>query len=349
MRVLAWPIDTGLNPYTSLLYANLGPDVQVDAWPGNLLRKYSIWHIHWPDALLNIRNPAHAAFKASGMLAATDFMRLRGTKLIWTMHNFHSHEALHPTMERWLWRQFIPKVDGAISLSQAGLSLALKKFPRLQEIPVTVIPHGHYRGDYPPSVAGARKTLGIPTDARVAMFFGAVRAYKSVADLVRVFRNVKSPNAILYIVGRPNSESLAREIEAEAAKDERVRLKFVFVEPHEASTYLAAADLVVLPYREVLNSGSALLALSCSRPILVPDLGAMGELKLHFGEDWVRTFEGPISGNTLENGLAWSAEARPGVCPMPAEYDWASIGDATVKFYERVADGAETRVQAGAF
>jgi beta-1,4-mannosyltransferase len=41
---------------------------------------------------------------------------------------------------------------------------------------------------------------------------------------------------------------------------------------------MRAADLIALPYKEILNSGSAILALSFDRPILVPAAGALAEL-----------------------------------------------------------------------
>jgi beta-1,4-mannosyltransferase len=341
MRVLAWPIENGKNPYTTQIYENLGPDVNVDEWPGNPLKKYSVWHMHWPDGLLNVSNSLHAAYRVSGMFAIADCLHLRGTKIIWTMHNLQSHEAFHPSLERWFWRQFIPRIDGAISLSSAGLSLAIKRFPRLKDIPTAVIPHGHYREDYPQNTVNARQALGIPDESRVFMFLGAVRAYKNVAALVRAFRQVTIPHAVLYVAGVPGSSELAAEILKEAALDRRVCVKFEFIRVQDISTYLRAADLVVLPYREVLNSGSALLALSCSRPILVPDLGAMSELQADYGDAWVQTFSGPIDANILERGLNWASQNRPPVCPVPDRYNWQSIRSRTVRFYESVV--LETR------
>ena len=343
MRILAWPIQTPLNPYTSLVFSNLGPQVQTDSWPGNLLRKYSIWHVHWPDSLLNIRNTPRCAFKLSGFLAATDFMRARGTKLIWTMHNFASHEALHPDLERWFWRQFIPRVDGAISLSNAGLTMATQRFPLLRQIPTTVIRHGHYRDQYPASGVDARASLGIPKGARVLMFFGAVRAYKNVDLLVQAFRKLAADDAILYVVGQPNSEHLANTIREEASHDPRIVLKFEFVDTNNVSMYLSAADVVVLPYREVLNSGSALLALSCNRPVLVPDLGAMSELKFDFSGDWVRIFKGQLDASMLKDALLWAVKPRPLTCRMPEEYCWDHIGMETLQFYEKVIAGPSHR------
>ena len=337
--MLAWPISTPWNPYTGCVHSNLGAGVTVDGWPGNSLRRYDVWHLHWPDSLLAIPSDAHALFKVGGMFAAMDFMRARGTKVIWTMHNFASHEGRHPKLESWLWRTFIPRVDGAISLSAAGLAMGLEKFPRLREVPTAVIPHGHYRELYPAALGNAREKLGIPAGAKVLLFFGAVRTYKNVDVLIRAFRGVDCKNCILYIAGNPNAADLAEKIRAEAAQDGRVTLKFEFIDDKDVAQYFEAADLVVLPYRDVLNSGSALLALSMNRPILVPERGSMGELQAEFSPLWVRTFSGPIDTATLTSAIDWASEPRPATCPMPAKFDWRHVGAETAAFYRRVIAG----------
>jgi beta-1,4-mannosyltransferase len=339
MRILAWPNDS-LNPYTPLLYSGMGSSVVVEEFSaGKLLRRYAVWHIHWPEALLNIRNPSRAALKVNGFFAAADYLRWRGVKIVWTMHNFKAHEGLYPALEARFWHRFIPRVDGAISLSETGLSIAKAQFPALQHVPTAVIPHGHYRDEYPQSTVDGRAELGIAPNARVILFFGAVRAYKNVDALVRAFREVATPEALLYIVGRPNTAALTEAILKEASADSRVRIAFEFVKNEDVSKFMQIADLVVLPYRAILNSGSALLALSFNRPILVPDLGSMGDLRNDFGSAWVQTFSGDLDAETLERSLDWAAQTRPAVCPMPDKYNWQSIRSETVRFYKQVISG----------
>jgi beta-1,4-mannosyltransferase len=336
MRILAWPNES-LNPYTPLLYSNMGSGVVVEEFSARkLLRPYAVWHMHWPEALLNIRNPSRAALKVSGFFATVDYLRWRGVKIVWTMHNFKAHEGLYPSLEAHFWRRFIPRVDGAISLSETGLSIAKSQFPGLRHVPTAVIPHGHYRDEYPLSTVEGREALGIPAKARVILFFGAVRGYKNVEALVRAFREVTTPDALLYIVGRPNTAALTDSILKAASADSRVRIAFEFVKNEDISKFMQAADLVVLPYRAILNSGSALLALSFSRPVLVPDLGSMGDLRKDFGDAWVQTFSGNLDARTLESSLDWAAQPRPSVCPMPDKYNWKSIRSETIQFYKRV-------------
>jgi len=336
LRVLAWPIDPG-NPYTASLYAQMEQGLKVEAFSaGSLAHRQDIWHVHWPESLLNIRNPALAAFKLSSFLAMINLVRLRGGRIVWTVHNLRAHDGLHPMLEATFYRRFIPRVDGVISMSETGLNLAREQFPRLRGVPAAVIPHGHYRDEYLRCEGNARAELGVTADAHVMLFFGEIRSYKNVDALVRAFRHVRHSNALLMIAGRPKSALLAESLAKEAALDSRVRLTLRFIEREQVARLFSAADLVVLPYRHILNSGAALLALSLNRPVLVPDLGSMGDLRDDFGDKWVRTYSGEIGSETLESALEWAARFRPSICAMPDDYQWERIRSQTVSFYREV-------------
>jgi glycosyltransferase involved in cell wall biosynthesis len=336
VRVLAWPIDPR-NPYTSSLYSRMGTGVEVNEFSvRNLRLRHDIWHIHWPEALLNIRNPALAATKLTAFLGMIDWVRLRGGKIVWTVHNLKAHDDLHPQLEAMFYRRFVSRVDGVISLSETGLAMAFDKFPRLRFLPTAVIRHGHYRNQYPECGLDAKSSVGIASDSRTILFFGEVRAYKNVDALVRAFRDVKDSKARLLIAGRPKNAAIAEIVAGEAALDGRVQLSLSFIEPGQVARYFSACDLVVLPYRHILNSGAALLALSFNRPVLVPDLGSMRDLRNDFGGEWVRTFPGEIDAAKIESALAWTGESRPSQCRMPDEYLWENIRSQTLRFYREV-------------
>lgn len=337
MRILAWPADLPSNPYPRLLFGSLGPQVDVDDFSAKkLTRSYSVWHLHWPDYMLKSRSSPRAAFGVSKLLVALDWMRLRGTKIVWTIHNLCSHEGYYPRLERLFWGEFSQRVDGVISLSSSGLAAARERFPSLLEVPSAVIPHGHYRSAYLAPDFNIRQQLGIPPSARMLLFAGLIRSYKNVDKLVRVFRETRLRDALLYIVGHADCPSLAEKIRSEAERDSRIRIMFKFLSNEELSSYITAADLVVLPYREILNSGSAILSLSLNRPVLVPQLGAMAELREDIGERWVQTFTGDLDPSVLEKALEWVDEKRPAECFFPEKYNWKNIGAETLHFYRQV-------------
>jgi len=346
MRILAWPafVNRRHNPYNWQLYTHLERrGAQVDEFPlWRLLRgQYAIWHLHWPECVINFRHWVPAAANAFGFLRLLDIARRRGVRIVWTVHNFEAHDCLQPRLESWFWQHFTRRVDGYICLTEGALHQAQRRFPALAQAPGFVIPHGHYRQVYLNRCdrQTARMRLSIPPQARVFVYFGQIRPYKNVVSLLTAFRELTDPGAILVIAGRCTEADLRQEIAAAAAFDERVRLWTDFIPPQNVQYFLNAADLVVLPYRTILNSGSALLALSFNRPVLAPALGALGELRTQVGADWVRTYQGAMTATELAAGLLWALQTpRPERAPLEA-LDWDEIARQTLDAYGQIWTG----------
>ncbi|MCO6441874.1 MAG: glycosyltransferase family 4 protein [Nitrococcus mobilis] len=348
LKIMASPAFKGRasNPYTWFLAEQLcRRGVQVVEFSRRELLigpHVDIWHLHWPDGVLVSPMPVKVVVKMQILAALLCWARLRGTRIVWTVHNLgsHAHEKRHPWLENWFWRMFIPRVDAYISLTETGRQLAMDKFPALARTPGFVIPHGHYRDLYPDIVtrAGARARLGLPVDARVAVFVGQIRPYKNVPRLIDVFAQMGDSNAVLIVAGRVRTQKLHRAITLRVAADPRVRACLAQVPEEEMQLYLRSADLVVLPYDEVLNSGTALLALSFDRPVLVPAKGALLELAQSVGSEWVRLFHGELTPALLEDALL-AAAALDDRRPDLAEYEWPRIADATAGAYAQILNG----------
>lgn len=344
MYILARPAfkNKADNPYNWLLYSymkDLGVDIDESSPQKVIFNRYTIWHIHWPDLLLNNPNIVKAFIKIQALLAQMDWARSQGVKIVWTIHNLAAHERFYPKLEAWFWQAFIRRLDGYISLSKAGMEAAQKRFFDLRNIPGFVVPHGHYRGEYLDDISSqeARALLEIPHSAKVLLFFGKIRPYKNAPQLIQAFRQFSDPNTILYIVGRPEFPVLEQEIKTEAALDSRVQLHLDFVPKEKAQVFFRAADLVVLPYREILNSGSALLALSFNCPILVPLRGALGELQTQVGKEWVHTYTGDILPSQIEAALERALNTpRAKQAPLDA-WDWKELAQQTIHAYKAIA------------
>ena len=346
-RVLAWPafLNRFLNPYNWLLYTHMARlGARVDEFtPTRLLRtgRYRVWHLHWPDFILNQRSERLARAWLGLLLRLIDSARRRGVKVVWTVHNLRAHEGCHPGLERWFWPRFTRRLDGYICLTETSRRAAIERFPALRTLPGSVVPHGHYRGVYADSLtrSQARAALDLPQRARVYVFIGHVRPYKNVPALVAEFRRLADPRAVLLVAGRPHSPELRGEVERAAGNDPRVRLELGFVPGRRVQLYLRAADLVVLPYAEILNSGSSLLALSFDRPILVPSKGSLRELQSQVGADWVRTYDGVLDAAVLADGMRWALETGRGDLAPLEMFDWTSVARGTLEAFDRVCDG----------
>ena len=83
----------------------------------------------------------------------------------------------------------------------------------------------------------------------------------------------------MLVSGRPINREMEAEIRNASSGDPRIRLLLRFVEDEEVQLHFKAADLVVLPFVENWNSGSAVLALSFNCPVLLPAIASIVELQ----------------------------------------------------------------------
>jgi len=342
VKVLLYPARpwTGRNPYLDLLYEQFPLDVRVEdfSYSRALRCRYQIVHVHWPERVLSALPRARSIVRAVALLAVLVWLRMRGTKLVWTVHNLEHHELGGTIPADVFWRLFTPLVTAVISLTEVGRTAIRENFPRLRNPALAVVPIGTYRDVYPspPDRAAARAALGIPVDATVVAFVGLIRPYKNVPGLIEAFRQFPDDDVVLLVGGKPLKEAWGREVEAAAGGDPRVRLHLDFLPPEHLLRHLAAADLVVLPFLEMFNSSSALLALSFDRPILVPDTSTMRELRDLVGASWVRCYEGHLDGTVLlETARKVQSEERSEHAPLE-DFAWDRLAADTVAFYRQV-------------
>jgi glycosyltransferase involved in cell wall biosynthesis len=278
--VAAFPRSVRGNPYCDLLYGSLAARgvaiaAAAELSPGWLLRHaraVKVLHLHWPEFYYRSRGRPTAR-SVTAFVAALLFARMLRYRVVWTVHNALPHEpqAIDRAL-RWLLLRSARLVVHADAARTA--------IPRSRR-PPAVVPHGNYIGCYPDDVPApeARRALGLGAEDRVFVCFGQLRGYKGVDALLDAFAELQNPRLRLVIAGRPATEADALGVLAAAQRDARVRTHLRFVPDVDVQRFLKAADFVVLPYRDVLTSGGALLALSFARPLVVPRRGCLAELE----------------------------------------------------------------------
>ncbi|HJW69238.1 MAG TPA: glycosyltransferase [Candidatus Binatia bacterium] len=278
--VAAFPRSARGNPYCDLLYRSLaarGVKVAASAelsprWLLRQVRNVKVLHLHWPE--LYYRSGGQPTVRSvTAFVAALLLARLLRYRVVWTVHNALPHErhAVDRAL-RWLLVRSARLVVHA-EAARAALPQGRRR--------AAVVPHGHYIGCYPDalSAADARRILGLATTDRVFICFGQLRAYKGVGALLEAFAGLPGPRLRLVIAGQPATDADAEIVRTAARRDTRVHAHLGFVPDSHVQRFLKAADFAVLPYREVLTSGGALLALSFSRPVVVPRRGCLVELE----------------------------------------------------------------------
>jgi glycosyltransferase involved in cell wall biosynthesis len=197
------------------------------------------------------------------------------------------------------------------------------------------VPHGHYRDEYPPAPPReiSRGRLGLPPEDFTFLFFGNIRRYKNVPLLIEAFRQVPDRNVQLVIAGAPGYAMSPQELAQLAAGDDRIHLHLAFVPDDMLPLFIGAADVVVLPFDSILNSGSVLLALSFNRTVLAPRLGALPEIQSKVGSRWLRLYDGSLTAPALEEARASQSRADEQEQVDLSAFDWSEIAQHTLDFY----------------
>lgn len=311
-----------------VLAASLPTDAHIlwFSWKTALISKYDVVHVHWPEFVLRTTPERVQRMTPSRQRAAKELLlmlwmarlRLRGIPVVRTLHNVAPHET-GSAFERARLRWFDVLTVTWIRMNVSTPLPAARRPGR-----VVTIPHGHYIDWY----GSFDRPSRIP--GRL-LYFGQIRGYKGVPELLAAFSGLDRPSASLRIVGLPMDNELRHEIERAVDADPRITAELSQVDDATLAKEIGAAQVVVLPFRNLLNSGSVLLALSLDRPVLIPGGRVQAELAAEVGPEWVHGFESPLRSEHLDEALRSTAN-RAGAPDLSAR-DWAAIGKATYEEY----------------
>lgn len=121
-----------------------------------------------------------------------------------------------------------------------------------------------------------RARLGIAENVYVYGCLGSCKPYKNLEMLITAFKECSDGCALLIAGQFQSTEHLAtiRDRLSRLPAD-KVHFEPRFIPDEEISDYMLACDALVLPYKEILTSGSVLLASSFGRPVVAPDIGGL--------------------------------------------------------------------------
>jgi glycosyltransferase involved in cell wall biosynthesis len=237
-----------------------------------------VLHIHWLHVFLVSSSRMKAFFKSLAFVSQIAFRRLIGQRIVWTAHNLLDHERRYPAMQLFFTRLFVRMAQRILVHSHAAADVVSETFG-VPQSEIRVIPHANYIGLYPDDVdrQAARGALGIPQDGFVFLFIGNIRGYKGTREAIDAFRQLRQEDALLVIAGRPLDDLVDRQMREWADNDPRIIYRPGFVADNELQNYFQAADVVLLPFQDILTSGSMLLSMSFGKPLILPDIPVLKE------------------------------------------------------------------------
>ena len=277
-------------PHAGLAY---DPAVQVfdgvDWWWGaSLIRALSFLHARRPQVL--VLQWWTAATLHTYLALALAGRRL-GLRVVLELHELQdpgeARFSLLRRYGRWGLRRLLRLCDGCVVHSRADRQL-LERHRLPVNLPVAIAQHGPYDQYRQPDRAdpGNRAALAAvrqaPRPAAVnLLFFGLIRPYKGLEDLLRVFSGLPAAEAAglwLTVVGE-TWDGCTEPARLIAASPHRDRITFVnsYVPDEVVAAAFAHADVVVLPYRRSSSSGVLHVAMSCGLPVVVTSVGGLPE------------------------------------------------------------------------
>lgn len=357
LQILMFPSDVNLgrtlNPYQFLLSQVLvAQGISVDNWPhwkGKLpifkaavarKKHFDLVHIHW--IYFNIRGQNKYLYFLSSLQFLFDVLitRLAGLKFVWTVHDALSHDSKYPGLELWTRQIFVKLVEKVICLNKMTVEKIAKEY-KFNPTKAITIPHGHYRDVYHKLIdlVEARKELNLPESGKIYLNLGLLKPYKGIENLLQVWQNSQDIFAsdTLLIVGKPLDEDYFKKLQDLAAGMEGVIIYPQFIENDKIHLYFSAANVVVLPFKKILNSGSLILAMSFGKPVIAPRLGGLLEVVgeandlLYDPEDKEGLLKAMQKSTQID--LDELSELARKACDR---LDWNLIGQETVEVYRSV-------------
>lgn len=195
--------------------------------------------------------------------------------LVWTIHNTHNHEKRYLELDYRLGQSVIDRVDVVQVWDENTASVVQEEY-KVASSKIVVIPHGNFAPKYEPySGQDPRADLGIDSYDRVFMFFGMIRPYKNVPELIRAFNKMNSTNDCLLIAGNPMDDQMREEVVDAASTANNILMDLRYIPDEQVPKYFAAADICVFSYENIFNSGSVLLAMTFGTPFVAPRMGSI--------------------------------------------------------------------------
>src|SRR5438552_5042180 len=232
-----------------------------------------VFHILW--------NNKFEIFDRTALLC---YYKLLGKKIVFTAHNVNARErdSADSALNRWSLRMQYRLVDHIFVHTDRMKRQLIEQYGGSAE-KVTVIPFG-VNNTVPNTTLTneeAKDRLGLERFDKVILFFGNIAPYKGLEILAKAFVElVHQDNAYrLVIAGRPKGSerywNQCQEQFIDSGVRERVIERIEYVPDEETETFFKAADILVLPYTRIFQSGVLFLAYGFGLPAIVADVGSL--------------------------------------------------------------------------
>jgi D-inositol-3-phosphate glycosyltransferase len=284
------------------------------------------------------------------------YYRMLGKRIVFTAHNVNAGKR--DLYDSWLNRVSLKiqyKLCDHILVHTRRMKSELVTDFRIPREKVSVIPFG-INNTVPKTgltSSEAKRKLGIADNDKTLLFFGNIAPYKGLEYLVSAFTELsnKDRSYRLIIVGRPKgSEDYWKQIHEGIARSrirDRILQRIEYIPDEATELYFKAADVLILPYVHVFQSGVLFLGYSFGLPAIAADVASLREEIIEGGTGFVfKPQDASDLANKIEEyfkgELFRNLETRrPEIKAYANErYSWDKVAAITTAVYSQVLTSA---------
>jgi glycosyltransferase involved in cell wall biosynthesis len=309
------------------------------------IAKPKIFHILWNNKFLH--------FDRSLL---TYYYKLLGKKVVLTVHNVNTEKRDNKdsAFNRLTLRIQYLFADHLFVHTEKMKQELIDEFA-VQTSRISVIPLGinNFAPQTSLTPAEAKLRLGLRPDEKAILFFGRITPYKGLEILVEAFQKglPRAENYRLMIAGKPEEATEEaywfpiREALREDVQKGRVMLRAEHIPDEETEVYFKAADVLVLPYRDIYQSGILFLGYSFGLPALAANVGSLKDEMVEGRTGFLFKPEDPTDlAGAIEKYFASDmyrdlSRRRQEIQDYARQgHDWDIVGQTTLGIYDRLLE-----------
>jgi len=282
------------------------------------------------------------------------YYKLMGKRIVFTAHNINDKERDGgDSIFNRLTLRFLYSVVDHIFVHTNKMRQKLVADYAIDEKKITVIPFG-INNHVPNSTltcAAARRILGIEDGRKIMLFFGRIAKYKGLDRLIEAHRELvqRNQDVTLLIAGniKAGHDSYWRGIQAAINNyglQNHIIRHIEYIPDEKIEIYCKAADVLILPYRNIFQTGVLFLSYNFGLPAIATDVGSLREEIIEGKTGYIckpddvkdmanciaQYFSSDLYDNLSENRLKIIEYAHD-------KYSWAKISEVTRAVYSRVS------------
>jgi glycosyltransferase involved in cell wall biosynthesis len=226
----------------------------------------------------------------------------------------------------------------------------LLKQAKIEQNKIKIVPHGnfdHYAVDQNLSKEQARKGFCLNNDDKVLLFFGFVKEYKGLDDLLKAvdLASESLNDLTLLIAGScetKQEENMYKRMISSISKRVKIISSFEFIPLEKVAIFFLACDVVMLPYKRISHSGILHLSYSFGRPVIGTKIGDFEEFIDNGKSGLITNSNDPIG---IAQAIIDFYSDKWDISEMgeyskrlsDTKFSWSKIADQTIIIYKQVA------------